>query len=50
MREIFSIGIYFNAPQYSQTLCIAYNVDNNGENSSVFAQADGTCNGGTKIE
>ncbi len=46
----FSIGIYYNAPQYTQTLCIATGIDSDGTTSSVTAQADGTCNGGTKIE
>lgn len=46
----FSVGVYYNAPQYSQTLCIATGVDNNGTGSSVTAQTDGTCNGGNKIQ
>jgi type IV pilus assembly protein PilA len=46
----FSIGVYYNAPQYSQTLCIATGVDNNGTTSSVTAKTDGTCNGGNKIQ
>ena len=46
----FSIGVYYNAPEYSQTFCIATGIDSDGTTSSVTAQADGTCNGGTKIE
>ena len=46
----FSVGIYYNAPQYSQTLCIANGVDNDGTTSSVAAQTDGTCNGGNPIK
>ena len=46
----FAIGVYYNAPEYSQTLCIATGIDSDGTTSSVTAQADGTCNGGTKIE
>lgn len=46
----FSIGVYYNAPEYSQTLCIANGVDNNGTTSSVIAQTDGTCNGGNRIQ
>ena len=46
----FAIGVYYNAPQYSQTLCIARGVDSDGTTSSVTAQADGTCNGGTEIK
>ena len=45
----FSIGVYFNAPEYSQTLCIANGVDNDGTSSSVTAQVDGTCSGGNEI-
>lgn len=46
----FSVGVYYSAPNYSQTLCIATGVDNNGTGSSVTAQTDGTCNGGNKIQ
>lgn len=46
----FSIGVYYNAPQYSQTLCIANGVDNDGTTSSVTAQVDGSCNGGNSIQ
>lgn len=46
----FGVGVYYNAPQYSQTLCIANGVDNDGTTSSVTAQTDGTCNGGTPIQ
>ncbi|MDJ0596308.1 MAG: type IV pilin-like G/H family protein [Pleurocapsa sp. MO_226.B13] len=46
----FAIGVYYNASQYTQTLCIATGVDNDGTTSSVTAQADGTCNGGTSIQ
>ncbi|MGV2831471.1 type IV pilin-like G/H family protein [Myxosarcina sp. GI1(2024)] len=46
----FSIGIYFDAPSYTQILCIADSIDNNGNSSSVEAQADGTCLGGSKIK
>ena len=46
----FSIGVYYNAPQYSQTLCIATGVDGDGTTSSVNAQADGSCNGGNRIQ
>ncbi len=45
----FSIGVYFNAPNYSQTLCIANGVDNDGTSSSVTAQVDGSCSGGNEI-
>jgi prepilin-type N-terminal cleavage/methylation domain-containing protein len=46
----FSIGVYYNAPQYSQTLCIATGVDSNGTSSSVAANTGGTCDGGNKIK
>ncbi|HEY9771918.1 MAG TPA: prepilin-type N-terminal cleavage/methylation domain-containing protein [Coleofasciculaceae cyanobacterium] len=46
----FSVGVYYNAPQYSQTLCIATGVDSDGTTSSVTAQADRTCNRGNKIQ
>lgn len=46
----FSVGVYYNAPEYSQTLCIATGVDSDGTASSVTAQADGTCNGGNSIQ
>lgn len=45
----FSIGVYYSAPNYSQTLCIATSVDNDGTTSSVTAQTDGTCSGGNAI-
>jgi type IV pilus assembly protein PilA len=45
-----SVGVYYSAPNYSQTLCIATGVDSDGTTSSVTAQADGTCNGGNKIQ
>lgn len=46
----FSVGVYYIAPQYNQTLCIALGVDNDGTSSSVNAQADGTCNNGNPIQ
>lgn len=46
----FSVGVYYSAPNYSQTLCIATGVDSNGTNSSVTAQVDGTCSGGNRIQ
>lgn len=46
----FSVGVYYNAPQYSQTLCMANGIDNDGTTSSVIAQADGSCNGGNSIQ
>lgn len=46
----FAIGVYYNAPQYNQTLCIATSVDNDGTNSSVTAKVDGSCDGGNKIQ
>ncbi len=46
----FSVGIYYNASQYSQTLCIADGVDNDGTTSSVNALIDGSCNGGNRIQ
>ncbi|MEL6580392.1 MAG: prepilin-type N-terminal cleavage/methylation domain-containing protein [Cyanobacteria bacterium J06621_12] len=46
----FSIGVYYNAPRYSQALCMATSVDNDGTTSSVITQADGTCNGGNIIQ
>ena len=46
----FAAGVYFNAPDYSQTLCISNAVDSDGTTSSVTAQADGSCNGGTQIK
>ena len=46
----FSIGVYYAAPNYSQTLCIATGVDNDGTTSSVTSQADGTCSGGNSIQ
>jgi type IV pilus assembly protein PilA len=46
----FSVGVYYNAPNYSQTLCIATGVDSDGTTSSVTAKTDGTCDGGNKIQ
>lgn len=46
----FSVGVYYNAPNYSQTLCIATGVDNDGTGSSVTAKTDKTCDGGNKIQ
>lgn len=46
----FSIGVYYAAPNYSQTLCMANGVDSDGTASSVTAQADGTCSGGNPIQ
>lgn len=46
----FAVGIYFNAPNYSQTLCMANAVGNDGTTSSVTVQADGSCSGGTSIQ
>lgn len=46
----FAAGIYYNSSNYSQTICIANAVGNNGTTSSVTAQADGSCNGGTSIQ
>lgn len=46
----FSIGIYYVAPSYSQILCIADGVDNDGTSSSVTALANSTCSGGNKIK
>jgi type IV pilus assembly protein PilA len=45
----FAAGIYYNAPNYSQTICIADAIGNGGT-SSVHAQADGSCSGGTSIQ
>ena len=45
----FSIGVYYSVPNYSQTLCIASSVDENGTTSSVIAQTDGSCSGGNSI-
>ena len=39
-QEIFLLGSIYNAPQYSQTLCMATGIDNDGTTSSVTAQAD----------
>ena len=46
----YSLGVYYAAPDYSQTLCVAQGVDNDGTSSSVTAQIDGTCDGGNKIQ
>lgn len=46
----FSIGVYYTAPNYSQTLCMADAVDSDGTTSSVVAQTDGTCSGGNAIQ
>jgi prepilin-type N-terminal cleavage/methylation domain-containing protein len=46
----FSVGVYYNAPNYSQTLCIATGVDNDGTGSSVTALANKDCDGGNKIQ
>lgn len=46
----FATGVYFNAPNYSQTICMANAVGNNGTTSSVTVQADGSCSGGTNIQ
>ena len=46
----FSVGVYYSAPNYSQTLCIATGVDNDGTSSSVTAKTDRTCAGGNKIQ
>lgn len=48
----FAAGVYYNAPNYSQTICIANTVGNDGSSSSVSAPVNpsGNCNGGTKIQ
>ena len=46
----FAVGVYYNAPQYSQTLCMALGVDGDGTTSSVTAEADGSCDGGNRIQ
>ncbi len=48
----FAAGVYYNAPNYSQTICIADAVDANGTTSSVTAPTlpSGDCSGGTKIQ
>ena len=46
----YSLGVYYSAPDYSQTLCVARGVDSDGTTSSVTAQLDGSCNGGNEIQ
>lgn len=46
----FAIGVYFDAPSYSQTFCISDFLDNDGTSSSVTVQADRTCSGGIQIQ
>lgn len=46
----FSVGVYFDAPNYRQTLCGASGIDDDGTTSSVSAQADETCVGGYRIK
>ncbi len=46
----FAAGIYYNASNYSQTICVATAVDNDEKSSSVTAQTDGSCNGGRPIK
>jgi type IV pilus assembly protein PilA len=46
----FAAGVYFNAPDYSQTICIADGVDTDGTASSVSANTTGGCVDGEKIE
>lgn len=45
----FAAGVYFNSPNYSQTICIANTLDNDGTSSSVNVQTDGSCNSGSQI-
>jgi len=46
----FAAGVYYNPPNYSQTICIADTVGHSGSSSSVTADASGNCSGGTKIQ
>lgn len=46
----FAIGVYFDAPSYSQTFCISDFLDNDGTSSSVTVQTDRTCSGGKQIQ
>ena len=46
----FSVGAYYNAPNYDQAFCIGMGVDTDGTTSSVSAKVDGTCDGGNKIQ
>ena len=46
----FAAGVYYNAPNYSQTICIADAVGNNGSSSSVTANNSGNCVHGSQIQ
>lgn len=45
----FAAGVYFNAPNYNQTICVANALDSDGTTSSVEAKDDGSCDGGNPI-
>jgi prepilin-type N-terminal cleavage/methylation domain-containing protein len=46
----FAVGVYYNSSLFTQTFCVASGIDSDGTNSSVTAQADETCSGGSKIK
>lgn len=46
----FAAGVYYTDAVYSQTICIANAVDNDGTTSSVTAEANGSCTNGSKIQ
>ncbi len=46
----YATGIYFDSSNYSQSFCVATGVDNDGTTSSVTAQVDGSCLGGTSLK
>lgn len=46
----YSTGIYYDSGIFSQTICVAFSVDNDGTSSSVIAQSDGSCFNGSVIK
>lgn len=46
----YATGIYFDSSNYSQSFCVAIGVDNDGTTSSVTAQVDGSCLGGSSLK
>jgi prepilin-type N-terminal cleavage/methylation domain-containing protein len=46
----FAAGVYYSTSIYSQTICIANAVDNDGTSSSVQADASGNCVDGSRIQ
>lgn len=48
----FAVGVYYNAPRYSQIICMADAVGNNGLSSTVTSpnNVNGNCIGGDQIQ